>query len=67
MTKEQWIKIGKGALIALGGAILTYASTSVLPALDASGNAAILALSAALSVLINFARKWLESVSVSRQ
>lgn len=24
MTREKWFKIGKGALIAIGGALLTY-------------------------------------------
>lgn len=24
MTKENWLKVGRGALIAMGGALLTY-------------------------------------------
>ena len=62
MNREQWIKIGKGALIAVGGALLTYSAEFVIPALEDTGHAALLILAAAASVSINVARKWLESL-----
>lgn len=61
MNQEQWVKIGKGALIAAGGAVLAYAAEFAVPTLQESGNAWLLAIAASASVLINVARKWLEA------
>lgn len=60
MSPEKWLKVGKGALIALAGAALAYATEAVIPMLNGSSNAVVLALGAAASVLVNVARKWLE-------
>lgn len=60
MTTEKWIKITKGAGIAIGGALLVYVADSVVPFLDDHPiyGPAIAGLSA---IVINAARKWLES------
>jgi hypothetical protein len=57
----DWKSIGRGALIALAGAALTYASTVVVPAMEGSGNATLLALAAFASVGVNVIRKALEA------
>ncbi len=59
LNKTDWKKIGKGALIALGGALGTYALT-VLPTIDLAtfGKYAPLA-GAGISVLINLISKFL--------
>lgn len=57
----DWGSIGRGAAIAIGGAALTYASTVIIPAMQGSGNATLLAIAAFASVAINIARKALES------
>ena len=57
----DWKSIGRGALIALAGAALTYASTIVIPAMEGSGNATLLALAAVASVAVNVIRKALEA------
>jgi hypothetical protein len=57
----DWRSIGRGALIALAGAALTYASTALIPAMEASGNATLLAAAAFASVAVNVIRKALES------
>jgi hypothetical protein len=56
----DWKSIGRGALIALAGAALTYASTVVVPAMEGSGNATLLTLAAFASVAVNVLRKALE-------
>ena len=56
----DWGSIGRGALIAIGGAALTFAATTLIPAMQASGNATLLAIAAFASVAINIARKALE-------
>jgi hypothetical protein len=57
VSKEDWIKIGKGALIAGAGSALTYLATK-LPGLDLGvGYFAI--ISPIAMVVINAARKWL--------
>ena len=56
----DWASIGRGAAIAIGGAALTYASTVLVPAMQASGNATLLMIAAFASVAINIARKALE-------
>ena len=56
----DWKKIGTGALIALAGAALTYATTIVIPAMEGSGNATLLTAAAFASVAVNVLRKALE-------
>jgi hypothetical protein len=56
----DWGSIGRGAAIAIGGAALTYASTVLIPAMQASGNATLLIVAAFASVAINVIRKALE-------
>ena len=57
----DWKSIGRGAMIALAGAALTYATTIVIPAMEGSGNATLLTLAAFASVAVNVLRKALES------
>lgn len=57
----DWKKIGTGALIALSGAALTYATTIVIPAMESSGNATLLTAAAFASVAVNVIRKMLET------
>ena len=57
----DWKSIGRGALIALAGAALTYATSVVVPAMEGSGNATLLTLAAFASVAVNVLRKALES------
>ena len=57
----DWASIGRGALIALAGAGLTYATTIVIPAMQASGNATLLTVAAFASVAVNVLRKALEA------
>ena len=61
MTKEQWVKIGKGALVAAAGGLLTYASTVVIPAMQDSSSEALIAIAAFASVAVNVVRKMLEA------
>lgn len=62
MNRQDWIKVGKGALVAAAGAALAYMSTDVIPGLEqSSGTGEFLA--AALAVLINAARKWIVSAT----
>ena len=56
----DWKSIGRGALIALAGAALTYATTIVIPAMEGSGNATLLTAAAFASVAVNVLRKALE-------
>lgn len=61
MDRNEWIKIAKGAAIAAGGAFLTYAAAVLIPAMEGSGNAVLLAVAAVASVGINIARKRLDA------
>lgn len=56
LTKEDWIKIAKGAGIAALGALSTYLTTEVIPNLEGEWT---LALFVVFSTLINALRKWL--------
>lgn len=58
LNKEDMSKIGKGAVIAIGGALLTYA-TEILPQIE-WGEYSVLIMGAS-SVLINFAWKLLRA------
>ncbi len=53
----DWKKVGIGALIALGGALVSYVSTIVIPAMEASGNATLLLVAAVASIVINALRQ----------
>jgi hypothetical protein len=57
----DWRKIGTGALIALSGAAITYATTIVIPAMEKSGDAVLLLVAAFASVAVNAARKAIEA------
>jgi len=57
----DWRSIGRGALIALAGAALTYASTVIVPAMEGSGNATLLTAAAFASVAVNVIRKAMEA------
>jgi hypothetical protein len=57
----DWKSIGRGALIALAGAALTYASTLDVPAMEGSGNATLLTSAAFASVAVNVLRKAMEA------
>lgn len=63
MTQEAWIKWGKGAAIAAGGAILTYIEMQVFPSLSKEFPMWAPVLTAINSALIQGARKFLESLS----
>jgi hypothetical protein len=64
VKREDWLKVGKGAGIAVSGALLSYTSTQVVPQLDEAGNFNAMLLSAAFSVLVNLGRKWLAKQTV---
>jgi len=53
----DWKKVGIGALIALGGALVSYVSTIVIPAMEASGNATLLLVAVVASTVINALRQ----------
>lgn len=59
-TPEQWKKVSKGLMIAVGGAVLTYASTVLLPLLQTSSDPVKLATAAVASALINAGLQWLK-------
>lgn len=61
MTKEAWIKILRGAAIAVGGALLTYGANFVVPFLETSGGLWGPAIAGLLSILIQVGRKFIES------
>ena len=58
LNKEDLIKIGKGAIIAILGAVLTYGS-SIISSIDFKGYAAI--VTAIWSILVNAGWKWIKS------
>ncbi len=57
----DWASIARGAAIAIVGAVLTYASTVVIPAMQGSDNATLLMVAAFASVAVNVVRKSLEA------
>ena len=61
MNNEQLKKILKGALIAVGSSALAYASTVVIPQLQASQSIWLITLTPIFSALINAANQWLKS------
>lgn len=62
MTRDDLIKIGKGALIAAGGAVIAYLATAI-PEVAANYPMIGPAIGAMGAVLLNAARKWLASLS----
>lgn len=56
MDKEDWKKIGLGALVAIGGAALTWLS-EVVGKVDFGGWTPVVV--ALASVLVNVGRKWI--------
>jgi hypothetical protein len=59
MSREDWISIAKGAAIAAGGALLTFAADVLIPAMHASGTPVLLGVAVVASVAINVVRKWM--------
>ena len=57
----DWKKIAIGGAIAVGGSTLTYLTTVVVPAMEASGDVTLLAMAAGFSIGINIYRKYRES------
>ena len=57
----DWGKIGRGAAIAVGGALVAYMAT-VIPTIEQSGAYGAV-VAAVASILIQAARKWLEALA----
>jgi cytochrome bd-type quinol oxidase subunit 2 len=60
MSKEKWIKVGKGALIALGGALVAYIPQAIEMIDWGQWLPLVVALS---SIIINAIRVYLREVS----
>jgi len=58
LYREDWKKVGKGALIAVGGAILTY-GTQILTNFDFKTYGPI--ITAVWSILANLGWKWIKN------
>lgn len=56
---DYWKKVMKGLAIATGGAVLTYVSTVMIPALQESPNAVLLVVLPIVSALVNAGQKLL--------
>ncbi len=63
MDRAQVRKILIGAALAVGGAILTYGLNTVVPILHDQDGMWGPAVAATLAILLNAARKWIESQS----
>ena len=63
LAKKDFLKIGKGALIAAAGAVLAYLSTQVFPQLQESGDATLVVVAAIGAVVINAAQKYLQDTT----
>lgn len=59
LSAEDWLKIGRGLLIALVGALLTWVLAELIPTLEGSQDPRLLFIAAILSALVNALRKWL--------
>jgi len=59
MDREQWEKIGRGALVAGAGAFLTYLAEAI-PGVDFGQYTPLVV--AMLSIFVNYARKRLSSL-----
>lgn len=64
LNGDDWRRIGKGALLAAGGAVVAYLTSEVLPSLDQSTLMGA-TLAAIASTLLNLARKWLAHARAS--
>lgn len=62
MDKDQVRKIIIGAMLAIGGTLITYAINTVVPFLNDHGTWGPV-VAAAAAIFLNAARKWIESVS----
>ena len=62
MSKEAWIKIAKGAAIAVGGALLAYGANVVIPFLNTDGGMWGPAIASILAIGIQIARKFIDEV-----
>lgn len=58
LSREDWIKIAKGAAIAVAGALITVGLEQVVPALEGSG-AWGASIAAIMAIVLNTLRKWL--------
>lgn len=58
LAKDDWIKIGKGALIAAAGAALAVIAEQAIPALQGSGAAGAI-MASVLAIAVNAVRKWI--------
>lgn len=60
LSRFDWRKIGKGFLIAMGGSVVAYVASEIIPLLEvmdlSPGEAVMVGLA---STLINFLQKWL--------
>ena len=59
LSNDDWLKIGRGLLIALVGAVLAWVLAELVPTLEASTDPRLLFIAAVLSALVNAMRKWL--------
>lgn len=57
MNSEYWWKVGKGLLISVGGAALAYATATVIPALNESGDPKLLVVAVIASTVVNALQK----------
>lgn len=62
MSKEAWLKIAKGAAIAVGGALLTYGANVIVPFLNSDAGLWGPAIASVLAILIQVGRKFVEDV-----
>ena len=58
LSKEDWLSVGKGALIAIVGSLLTYVTAFFAKANFGEMTPVIVAV---WSVIANIARKWISS------
>ena len=63
LAKKDYLKIGKGALIAAAGAVLAYLSTQVFPQLQSSGEGILITIAVIGAVLVNAAQKYLQDTT----
>ena len=63
LNKEDFVKIGKGAAIAVSGALAAYLSQDVIPFLDDADLPSML-LASGLSVVVNLLRKFVNKQTV---
>ena len=60
LAGEDWLRIGKGFLIAGGGFVVAFITSTVIPALAADSTSVTnMALTAAFGVAANALRLWL--------